>query len=186
MSDMTVSPRPADAMAARSVDRDAATCGGSACHQPAADRTQCPWQSQPVAAALACVALRAIDGMGMLAVRRVETSRGAHLHAQLSPRWPGCASASSDPDQLNAYLPAEGLPILCDLRHGAMSDFPGVLLCCLRVASSSPGSSGRIALLVADGAGEAQSHWMEALAGAVGVQAQTFVDADAAIAWMQG
>lgn len=156
----------------------------SACHRPAAQRTQCPWQDAPLPPPLACVALRGADGTGMLAVRRVESASGAYLHAQLSPRWPGCASATQNPDQLPALLPDDASPILCDLRHGTMSDFPGVLLSCLRVAAARPCRGGRLALLVADAAGEAQSHWMEALASAVGVEARTFIDRNTAIAWM--
>lgn len=162
----------------------AETDTASACHHPPSARVQCPWQSLTLTAPLACVEMRAVDGTGMLAVRRVHTSRGPYLHAQVSPRWPGCVSASLDPDALPARLPGDHPAILCDLRQGTMSDFPGVLICCLRVAAARPSTNQRLAIVVADDAGQAQAAWMEALARAVGVDAKTFVDLDAALDWM--
>lgn len=157
----------------------------SPCQAQASPHPHCPWQTFDLDAPLACVTLRAGADVSMLAMRRVRDRRGDYLHAHLSPHWPGCTIASRDPDRLHALLPPEPLPMLCDLRHGQMSDFPGVLLCCLRVAARA-GDRCVMALLVGDGAGESQAQWMESLANAVGVEARTFVDRDTAVAWMHG
>ena len=122
----------------------------------------------------------------MLALRVVPDARGPYLLAHLSPPWPGCAVASDHMSAFARVSPAHRLPMLCDLRHGAIDDFPRVLEGCLRLVTSDTDSPCDLALLVSDGSGVAQTEWMEALARAVGVRAQSFVDEDQAIAHLLG